>query len=174
MNTILETKRINFRKISTNDYEHLCKILKDPKIMYAWEHGFSDNEVKEWMEKNFERYEKDGFSYYAALEKDTNNFLGVMGPLIENINDEKFVGVAYILDKKYWRKGYAVEGVGAWIKYIFKNLKKKSVIAQIRPENISSRRVAEKLGMEIVGKYTKVYQEKELIHLIYQINKSRK
>jgi RimJ/RimL family protein N-acetyltransferase len=87
--------------------------LQDIEVMYAWEHAFSDEEVSKWISENIERYETDGFSYFAAVEKETNRLIGVIGPLIEEIENRKCIGVAYILNKSYWNKGYAVEGVRA-------------------------------------------------------------
>lgn len=168
---LFETARLKLRKLVREDYEELCEILQDIEIMYAWEHEFSDEEVIEWIEKNIERYEKHGFSYLAAIEKDTNKFVGVMGPLVETIEEREEIGIAYILNKKYWKKGYAVEGVSASIKYAFDVLKAKKVIAQIRPSNENSIKVAKSLGMKLESEYVKHYMEKEMIHYIYSIEK---
>lgn len=57
---ILSSSRINFRKINRNDFNEIYEILGDEEIMYAWEHGFSQEEVKEWIEKNLLRYGNEG------------------------------------------------------------------------------------------------------------------
>lgn len=168
---IFESDNLYFREITHNDFDSLAKILKDEKIMYAWEHGFSDDEVSEWIDKNIMRYERDGFSYYLAIEKKSENIIGVIGPLIEDIEDKKFVGVGWILDKNYWGKGYAVEGGRAAIKHAFDTTDTNSVIAQIRPNNIASIRTAEKLGMIPVDSYIKIYNGKEMEHTIYEIKR---
>ena len=45
--------------------------------MYAYEHGVSPEEVRQWMDRQQERYEKNGFGivgrrkhYYSAPEED--------------------------------------------------------------------------------------------------------
>ena len=48
---ILETERLIIRKLSQNDFDDLAIMLKDVDVMYAWEHGFSDEEVQEWLNK---------------------------------------------------------------------------------------------------------------------------
>ena len=170
-NIIFESDNLYFREITHNDFHSLAKILKDEEIMYAWEHGFSDDEVEDWIDKNIMRYSRDGFSYYIAVEKKSDNIVGMIGPLIEEIEDKKFVGVAWILDKEYWGKGYAVEGGRAAIKYAFDTTDTNSVIAQIRPNNIASIRTAEKLGMIPVDSYVKIYNGKEMEHIIYEIKR---
>lgn len=75
------------------------------------------------------------------------------------------------LKQKFWNKGYAVEGVRASVEYAFKTLNANKIIAQIRPENSSSRKVAEKLGMKIESEYIKHYKGKDMLHLIYSLIK---
>ncbi|TCT15584.1 RimJ/RimL family protein N-acetyltransferase [Natranaerovirga pectinivora] len=171
MKFIIESERLGLREITYDDFREIRKILQDGEVMYAWEEGFSDEEIVKWINENIRRYEKDGFSYYAAIEKNTGQLIGVMGPLIENIKGKKHIGVAYILHKDYWNKGYASEGVKESINYAFSTLNAQKVIAQIRPNNLSSRKVVEKLGMNIEGEYIKVYKGKEMPHLIYSIEK---
>ncbi|MEG2192355.1 MAG: GNAT family N-acetyltransferase [Oscillospiraceae bacterium] len=167
MDIVLSSERIFFRKISKDDFPLLCEIFKDKEVMYAWEHAFSDEELKEWIDKNLMRYSKEGFSYFAAIEKETLNFLGVMGPLIENIGGREHMGIAYILAKKYWGQGYGAEGAKACMDYAFSHLGAEKVIAEIRPDNTASRRLAQKLGMEIEGEFIKHYNGKDMPHLIY-------
>lgn len=171
MQWILESERLGFRKICKDDFDSLCAILQDIEVMYAWEHTFTDDEVLEWIDKNFKRYENEGFSYFAAIEKNMNEFVGVIGPLIEEIDDISYIGIAYIVDKKFWGKGYALEGAKACVNYAFSKLNTYKVIAQIRPNNFQSRKVAERLGMKIEGEYIKHYKGSDMPHLIYSLTK---
>lgn len=49
---ILQTDRLILREMTQNDYSDLCEILQNEKVMYAYEHAFSDEEVKEWLDSN--------------------------------------------------------------------------------------------------------------------------
>lgn len=100
--------------------------------------------------------------------------LGVCGPLIETINGERRMGVAYIFNKTCWGKGYATEAAQASVNYAFGALGAEEVIAEIRPENKKSRCVAERLGMTISGSFVKNYKGKEMPHLIYVLKKPQK
>lgn len=168
------SERLNFREIIEDDFDLIYNILKDEEIMYAWGHGFSKKETREWIEKNKIRYRNEGYSYFSVFEKKTKKFVGLIGPLIEDINGEKYIGVAYILDKKYWGLGYAIEGVNASIEYAFDILKTNKVIAEIIPENIKSRKVAERVGMKVEGEFIKVYNGENMLHLIYSILKENR
>lgn len=168
-NSILETERLFLRKIKTDDYPLISKILKDIEVMYAWEYAFSDSEVNDWINENIMRYERDGYSYWAVIEKSSNKLIGVCGLILEQVDKESYVGIGYIFDKDYWGKGYAFESTLACINYGLNVLKIKEITAQIRPDNISSRKVAEKLGMTVKKKFVKNYNNKEIPHLLYSI-----
>lgn len=167
MEWILQSDRLGFRKITKEDFNNLCAFLQDIEVMYAWDHAFSDEEVKEWIDKNLKRYEQDGFSYFAAIEKETGKFIGVIGPMIDSIEGVSYIEIAYILDKVFWGKGYAIEGAEACMNYAFNELKAEKVIAQIRPDNLASCKVAEKIGMKIEGEFMKHYRGRDILHLIY-------
>lgn len=170
MEWVMESDRLNYRKIK-NDFVNLKPILQNIEIMYAWGHAFTDSEIHKWIDENLVRYENEGFSYFAVIEKITNQFVGVAGPLIECINDIKYIGIAYIIDKNHWGKGYGLESAKVSMDYAFSNLNAKEVIAQIRSNNLFSRKIAEKLNMKIRFEYVKHYNNEDMTHLIYCITK---
>ncbi|MFI3227212.1 MAG: GNAT family N-acetyltransferase [Clostridia bacterium] len=174
MQCILQSKRLVFRKITENDFDALKVILQNEMTMYAWEHAFSDEEIKQWITKNIERYHCDGFSYFLVSTKESKEIIGVAGPLIERIGDDKFVGIAYIIDNKYWGRGFGFESAKASLDYAFEILKAEKVVAEIRPNNTSSRKIADKLNMKIQFQFDKIYNGKILPHLVYSINKNAK
>lgn len=171
---VLQTPQLGFRRFSHADHEALRPILGDPETMYAWEYGFSDAQITQWIERCLMRYANEGYAYFAAVDKETGGLVGLMGLLNENIDGKIQLGVAYILDRRHWGKGYAVEGANGWINYAFDTLGAVRVVADIRPENSASRRVAERLGLRVVGQHIKNVNGKEMLHLVYAIDKEWK
>ena len=172
MDWVIETPRLGLRRLESGDLPALRAFLGDPEVMYAWEHGFSDEEIREWIEKNRSRYAREGYSYFAAIEKESGKLIGVMGPLVETIDGADHVGIAYILARDYWGRGFSAEGARASMEYGFGALGAERVIAEIRPENLASRRVAERLGMKVTGQFVKTVYGKEMPHLIYSREKN--
>ncbi len=164
---ILETSRLYLRKIQKNDDILISEILQDIDVMYAWEHAFSNDEVADWINENRMRYERDGYGYWAVIHKMSERLIGVCGLLKEQADYENYVGLGYIFNKDYWGRGYALESASACVDYAFHTLKVKELTAQIRPNNLPSRKVAEKLGMEVKKEFIKRYRGKEMLHLIY-------
>ena len=61
---ILETERLYLREMNQSDFASLCRILKDDETMYAYEGAFSDDEVREWLDRQIARYQKWGFGLW--------------------------------------------------------------------------------------------------------------
>ena len=169
---VFESQRLQYRVITKDDFFHMCTILQDIDVMYAWEYAFSEEQVWQWIEKNTARYEKDGYGYYGAILKDTGEFVGVVGPMTEPMEGKLCTEIAYLFAKKHWGKGYAAEGAAAARDYAFEKLGINTLVAQIKPDNLSSRKVAEKIGMKVTGEFVKHYMGRDIPHLIYTIEKA--
>ena len=76
---ILETERLRLRELEEADLEAMGRFLKDPEVMYAYEHGFTDEEVRQWLDRNLQRYAEDGHGLWAVIEKETSDLIGLCG-----------------------------------------------------------------------------------------------
>src|SRR5207248_11615758 len=64
------------------------------------------------------------------------------------------VDISYRLDPAYWNRGLITEAARTVRDHAFEDLKLPRVISLIHPENIPSRRVAEKNGMKVEKEIT--------------------
>lgn len=167
---VMETERLLVRRITRKDMDALLDIMGKPEVMYAWEHGFTKKDVRKWINRQLTRYRKDGFGYFAVILKESGMLIGQAGLMKSTINGNEAVELGYILDNQYWHNGYGIEVVRACLEYAFGELGMKTVCCSIRPENGASIRVAEKLGMTLCGSHTVIYNEKEMPHLIYELD----
>lgn len=166
---ILQSDRLIFRRMDGNDYNNLCKILQDERCMYAYEHAFSDTEVKEWLDRQLYRYRRWGFGLFALINKETGEFVGQAGLTVQEWNDKLTVEIGYLLCYDAWHKGYATEAAKALKKFAFEELGLSQVSTIIRDNNLASRRVAERNGAGIVDRIVKHYYNIDMPHLIYLI-----
>ncbi len=170
---IQETKRLAIRKLTHNDLEALFAIMSKPEVMYAWEHGFSEEDVRTWIDRQLVRYTNDGIGYFAVVLKESGQLIGQAGLMETTMNGKGVVELGYIFDDSYWHNGYATEVAESLIAYAFEKLELPAVYCSIRPENKASIRVAERLGMKPCGSHIVVYRGKEMPHNIYRLGKSR-
>ncbi|MFA9378600.1 MAG: GNAT family N-acetyltransferase [Lachnotalea sp.] len=166
---IIETERLYLREMNTKDYKSLCKILQDKETMYAYEHAFSDKEAKEWMDKQLISYSENGFGLWALVLKDTEEMIGQCGITIQPCNDKQVHEVGYLLQKDYWKKGYATEAAIACKEYAFNTLGINEIYSIIRDNNIASQNVARRNGMQVSGRLMKHYNNKDILHLLFMV-----
>ncbi|MFV0347041.1 MAG: GNAT family N-acetyltransferase [Halodesulfovibrio sp.] len=167
----LQTDRLILRKMTHMDFDELASILQDPDVMYAWEYTFSDEEVREWINKCIHLYTTKKLGYFLVSDKATHEVLGQAALLPATINDAEYHEIGYIFKKKHWHKGYASESAQALRDHAFNNLHLDSVIFEIRPENTASCKVAESLGAKLTDSFVKVVKSKPMLHQIYTLTK---
>lgn len=167
----MESDRLRFRRLRADDFSLIAPILQDAETMYAWEHGFSHEEVIDWIADMLRRYHEDHCGYFAALSRETGELVALAGPLVERLYaDETAIGLGYIVRRDLWKQGYGTECAQACIRYAFDKLDTRRVIASIRPDNLASLRVAAKCDMKPVGQLNKAYQGKQIPHIICAID----
>ena len=168
----IETGRLVVRHFCSGDFEALKAIMGKPEVMYAWEHGFTDDETREWLERQIARYRDDGYGYFAVVLKETGKLIGQAGLINAEVDGKPAVEIGYVFDDAVWGNGYALEAASACVELAFRRFGIAELYATIRPENAASVNLARKLGMKKTGAYAKVYQGKKMPHDIYLLHAS--
>ena len=153
------------------DFPLLCKHLQDIEVMYAYEHAYSNAEVQEGIDKQFQRYKNDGFGVWAVILKENEILIGQCGLSMQPCEDGEVLEIGYIFQKEYWHKGYATEAAIACREYAFDELKADEVFSLIRENNVASQNVATRNGMSIRRKYVKHYYGMDMPHYIFSVKK---
>jgi [ribosomal protein S5]-alanine N-acetyltransferase len=149
---VIETSRLWLREIALLDLEFMAEMLGDPEVMRFWPKPLTREEAEQEIRNIQKKYAKDGCSFWLAVEKHSNQPVGEVGILIQNINGNEEAEVAYKIHRPYWRRGYAIEAARACLTYAFDVLGRRRVVARIRPENTPSMNLALKLGLKAEGR----------------------
>lgn len=169
---IIGTKRLILREMSQADFPHLCKILQDEDVMYAYEGAFNNDEVQEWLEKQIKNYTEYGFGLWAVVLKETGAMIGQCGLTMQSYNGGKVLEIGYLLQKEYWHQGYASEAAIACKDYAFDKLKAEEVYSIIRDTNIPSQNVARRNGMTCIDKFVKHYKGIDMPHFLFSVRRT--
>lgn len=172
-NIILETKRLYLREFMPEDIADLAEILQDDRVMYAYEHDFSDNDVKIWLDRQQKRYKKYGHGLWAVVQKDTGKIVGQAGLTYQDCEGEQVLEVGYLLKYKFWHRGYAKEAAEACIDYAFNVLGENKVAAIIKTDNRPSQKVAEAVGMVKKKVFMAEYYNGEMAHYLFFIERGK-
>ena len=79
--------------------------------------------------------------------REDGTFAGDCGLTVQQVEGEAFVEVGHHVRKDLWRRGLASEAAAACRDFAFDTAGVDRLIALIRPENVPSRGVAEKIGL---------------------------
>ncbi|HEX5235841.1 MAG TPA: GNAT family N-acetyltransferase [Silvibacterium sp.] len=162
----IETERLVLRPLVTEDEEALAAVLGDAETMRWYPAPFTRDEVREWIDRQMGRY-PSGWGLLGMVEKQTGHLIGDCGAFWREIDGRKDLEVGYHVNRERWNQGFATEAVKPVIEAAFNRAGVNRVISMIRPENVQSRRVAEKNGLTL----DRVVFWRDYDHCVYQLLK---
>ena len=169
-NTIIfETNRLLLRQQVREDLDELWDFHCNPEnTRYYQDAPRNLDEVKEELEWDLDWYQKNnGLGKWAIIHKETGNLIGLCSLLPWTIDGIEEVEMAYILAEEYRGLGLGTELSQAVLRYGFEKLELSRIISLIEPDNMTSRRVVEKVGM----RFEKEGQDQMGAFVIYSITR---
>jgi len=150
------------------DLEGMFELDSDPEV-----HKYLGNKPVKQIEESQKilesvsiQYKERGIGRWAAIEKNSGNFIGWSGLRLNteyNMNGfTKYYDLGYRFIKRYWGKGYATESGKASINYAFNNLKLPELYATTEIGNQASHNALLKIGLKYVEDF---YFEQEKLNL---------
>jgi len=160
----ITTSRLILRPFTMSDLHPLFTILQEPDIFKYFPRPGAPplDRVEHMINEQVEQYEKYGLGQWAVEWVDKSGLLGWCG--LNHLPDTNEDEVAYLLSSSVQGIGVATEGAQASLEFGFGTLGLKRIIALVHPENIPSRRVAEKIGMALLDR--KYYWGMECLRFI--------
>ena len=140
----IETARLYLRPPVREDFPGFCEFHKDPVTMKHLGGVVADSVTWRIMRTVAGAWALDGFFLFSVISKETNEWIGRIGPLFPHHWPDQEVGWGLI--SRFAGKGYALEAAIAGMDYAFNQLHWHKVIHSISPENIESQTLAKRLG----------------------------
>jgi len=165
---IIETPRLVLREFAREDAETLAAVLSDPETMQYYPAPLTPAGVEEWIDRNRKRYAIDRHGLWAMILKSSGELIGDCGLIRHKIEGIEEVEIGYHVRRELWRQGFASEAAQACRDYGFARLSLDRLVSLIRPENLASRRVAEKIGMNL----WKLVLWHQIPHCVYVIRRA--
>lgn len=144
---MLQTRRLTLRKFKSEDLDALAVLMSDARFMRFSLGPYSREQTKTFLDKILAGYRDDLPSQFAVIVRAENKLIGYCGFFRQTVDNAEEIEIGYRLDAKYWGLGLATEAARAVRDHAFNDLKLDHVISLIHPDNVASRRVAEKNGM---------------------------
>jgi RimJ/RimL family protein N-acetyltransferase len=147
----LKTERLVLRMLREEDFEQYAAIVADPEVARYLSDGQPLSRADAWRQMAFVvgHWQLKGYGMWAVEEAATGRLAGRIGFL----NPEGWPGfeLGWTLAREFWGRGYATEGARRALEYAFTEMGREHVISLIRPNNLPSVRVAERLGERLEG-----------------------
>jgi len=143
----LATDRLMLRPFQADDLVALSAIFSDPIVMQYTATGQpkSPKLTAYYLENQQGHHAHHGFSLWAVIRRSDDRLIGQCG--LAYLEDTGEIGLGYTLAPDCWGRGYGTEASRAWLEYGFNGLEFNRIVAVVKPENRSSIRVLDKLGL---------------------------
>ena len=104
-------------------------------------------ETRDFLEKCIAEYDKGNPEYLSFAVCLDGLHIGEVFAYLS----EKEADIGWLIDKRYWRNGYATEAAKLLVEYIKTELKRNDIVAYCDERNIASQKVMTNIGMEFAG-----------------------
>lgn len=165
MDPLFVTERLVVRPWELDDLDAAYDIYSRPDVGRWLENPYvkSVDEMRSRLERWVVPSGDPTYGFWAVLEKGVDRPVGSV--LLRPLPGGEDVEVGWHLHPEVWGKGYATEAGRGTARRAF-DTGIEEVFAVIRPGNSRSRSVAQRIGMEYVGRTSKYYDvEMELYRL---------
>jgi RimJ/RimL family protein N-acetyltransferase len=164
MGAILETDRLRLRSLELADEDAMLAVLSDPVVMQWYPQALSREGTRDWIERNRRRWSDYGGGLFGMELRASGELIGDCGPTRHEIDGQTELEIGYHVRRDQWGQGFATEAARAVMGFAFAHWQPHRLISMIRPENLPSRRVAEKNGLAL----DKVVFWRGYDHCVYQ------
>jgi RimJ/RimL family protein N-acetyltransferase len=143
---VLETERLRLRGWQPEDLAVFTRMNADPEVTRHLGEGRTLDAGQTWRAcaALIGHWTMRGYGQWIAEEKTTGTAMGRIG--LYHPVDWPGLEVGWTLAREHWGRGYATEGARAALGYAFDVVRADTVISLVRPDNLRSIRVVEKLG----------------------------
>ena len=149
----METERLLMRPFEPGDDEAIFAYSSDPENTryMLWDTARTIEDTRAFLNAEIKKYATGKNYDYSLILKPENKLIGAGGADMGEGWFSHMAEIGYILNKKYWGKGYAAEAMRALADYLFTHKDIRRIQAKHFVGNDASGRVMEKIGMKYEG-----------------------
>src|SRR4249919_3241675 len=106
----LKSERLITRFLTTDDVYPWADFFKDKEAFeFLPTHGLTEPEdiAGSWIERQLGRYANNKYGLQALIDRQTGEFIGQCGLILQEVDGQPEIEVGYHVFKKHWGKRYA-------------------------------------------------------------------
>ena len=136
-----------------DDLDAMARLLGDPEVMAHYPRPRTRDEAAQWIRWNQDNYARDGFGLWLLHDLD-GTFVGDCGLTWQLVDGVEDLEIGYHLLPEFQGQGLATEAATACLD-LARARGIQRLIAIIAPDNLASRRLAERVGLALEKETTK-------------------
>jgi RimJ/RimL family protein N-acetyltransferase len=148
----LQTERLRLRWLSMDDADLMLAVWNEPTfVRYVGDRGIRTlDEARSALAAGpLKLYDDYGYGPYRMTAREGGAAMGTCGLFRRENLDDPDIGFALL--PEYWGKGYALEAATAVVTHARDAMRLERLTAIVSPENRSSIKLIEKLGLSREG-----------------------
>lgn len=141
------TPRLELRPFNESDIEGIAALLADREATRFIGSVKSREVAADSVRSMRDAFAARGWGTLAVVQRGEEGCVGYCG--VRPLPHTAEIEIAFALQQRCWKRGYATEAASASIDAAFTSLRIRSIVATVYPDNKPSLRVLEKLGMRL-------------------------
>jgi ribosomal-protein-alanine N-acetyltransferase len=147
-----ETNRLLLRPFTVADAASFFRIYQDSETMRFMGSGpRSVTHERQHIERQIAELYPHGIGLLAVTLKESQALIGYCGLLEQTVQSKKEIEITYLIDRAYWRQGFATEAAQPLVKSWQTSRPEPRLVALVHPDNPASARVALKNDFILTG-----------------------
>jgi len=160
---LFTTPRLVAERLRESHLADLIRMDQDPRIMEQLGGVRSEDETREYLQRNLDHWDEHGFGLWRLSLDADGRLVGRAYLRHLHIGGKDEIAIGYALLPEFWGMGLATEIAAAVVDVAFRRLGLDNLVAGVRPDNLASRRVLEKVGAH----YDRDVTYKGAPHMLY-------
>jgi len=147
--TPIETERLLLCQLTADDAPFILELLNEPSFLrFIGDKGVRTlDDARDYILKGpIDSYERRGFGLYLVKLRDGGVPIGICGLVKRDALEDVDIGFAFL--PSFWSRGYALESAAAVMNYGRAVIGLNRIVGITDPDNASSIRLLEKLGLQ--------------------------
>ena len=149
---MFSSERLDFRSYTEADLDFLYSMLSDERMTEFIGNGKTRNseETFNFLQWIFQHYKQNNeYGLKLLVRKEDGVIIGHAGIVPQLIEGQEELEIGYWIAREYWGNRYASEAAETLLQRGLNQLGVGRFISLIQKPNLASRKVAEKIGMQL-------------------------
>ena len=148
----IEAERVRLRHLEQSDADALFEIFSDREALRFWSFPpyTQRAEAEKLLAEIHEHFRQKSLFQWGIASKSDDKIIGT-STLFRLDDQSRRAEIGYILNRRYWGKGLAVEALTALLDFAFEKMNLHRIEVDIEPRNAASVKTIERLGFQREG-----------------------